>query len=103
MLDKYIGKKVKLLVSSNSGAGTSTAMSVGSSMTMVSSIITIFGDLKEIGDRFVELSNTRTIYMDSYQSGYVSMSGSKEISPAVLDNSSTLVNVNNIIAISLVG
>ena len=100
VLDSYKGKKVKILVSSNSGAG--TGVNNGSSMTVVSSIVTVFGELKDFNDQFIEVSNARTIYIDGFQTGYSTYNGSKDITPAVLDNSSLLVNRNNIITIALV-
>ena len=101
MLESYKGKKVKILVSSNSGSGTS--ISGVSCMAVLSSVITVFGELTKYDDKFVEISNARTIYMDGFQTGYSSYNGTKEISPAVLDNPTLLININNIITVSIIG
>ena len=100
MLENYKGKKVKLLVSSNSGAG--TGVNNGTSMTMVSSIITVFGVVKDYDDQFIEISDARTIYMDGFQTGYATYSVTKDIVPAVLDNSTMLINRNNVITIAVI-
>ena len=97
MLENYVDKKVKILVSSNSGAGVGTSCGIGSISSMVSSVITIFGVIKEVGDKFIEVEGARSIYLDGYQEG------TNRITPTVLDNSTALVNIEHIIAIYLVG
>ena len=101
MLENYKGKKVKILVASNSGAG--TGVSNGTSMTAMSSIITVFGELKDFDEKFIEVTGARTIYIDGFQTGYSTFnSGVKDVTPTVLDNSNMLINVNSIITISII-
>lgn len=100
MLEKLVGKKVKILVSSNSGAGSSSCISVGNSMTVVSNIITVFGELKAADEHFVEIKSARVIYLDGFQTGYSTAMGSKEINSSVIDNPTSVINVNNIIMIN---
>ncbi len=103
MLEKYNGKKVKLLVASNSGAGTGVANPTGGLTAVMSSVITVFGEITDQDDNFLELSKARTVSFDGFQTGYSSAMGSKDIVPSVLDNSTILVNKSSIITVSIVG
>lgn len=62
MLKKYIGKKVRLLVSSKSGAGISSSISVGRIENSLVSMIVVFGIIKDVDDKFVELKDTKLVY-----------------------------------------
>lgn len=105
MLEKYKGKYVKLLVSSNSGAGIG-----GDGIPRIyNSMITIFGTIIDFDKQFLELENSTTLYHSGVECSYQSVvfanveaqfNNIKQ--PQAFENKSALVNVNNIIEISVV-
>ncbi len=106
LIDKYKGKKVKTLVSSNSGIGIARAGEhYGESMT--SSIIVIIGNIKDFDDEYVELDKCqilRTNVHDRTNSSVLGIKDNNEYIPNVklLENFSTsLISKKNIITISL--
>lgn len=105
MLDSYKGRYVKVLVSSNSGAGIG-----GDGYARVyNSMITVFGTIKGFDKQFVELENSTTLYYSGINSSYESVTFAsveaqfKNIKqPQAFENKSSLISINNIIEISIV-
>lgn len=101
MFDKYLNKKVRVLVSTKSGAGMSNGGSLMASV--LNPIITVDGVLNFINDKFVEIEGSRMYYyngaceMDTPGFGKSKMNG-----PDVFDNEYTLLNVDSVISISLI-
>ena len=101
MFDKYLNKKVRVLVSTKSGAGMSNGGSLMASI--LNPIITVDGVLNFINDKFVEIEGSRMYYyngaceMDT--PGFVK---GKMNGPDVFDNEYTLLNVDSVISISLI-
>lgn len=101
MFDKYLNKKVRVLVSTKSGAGMSNGGSLMASV--LNPIITVDGVLNFINDKFVEIEGSRMYYyngaceMDT--PGFVK---SKMNGPDVFDNEYTLLNIDSVISISLI-
>ena len=102
MLDKYKGKEVRILVSSDSGAGVSTTTSAGSNFVALSSVITIYGIINDLDNKFVEIKNSRLNYINSFNKGYNSIAGDRNIEPTMLENDITLVNIDKIISVSII-
>lgn len=101
MFDKYINKKVRVLVSSDSGAGISNS---GRTMGSVyNSVITVVGVLSNVDGNFIELDNSRMFYYsgatDLFDSS-LSFSGAN--GPDVFENEKTLLNLSKVISISLI-
>ena len=60
MLENYIGKNVRILVATGSGAGISNGdLSLGTSFNP---IITVFGNIKSYDNKFLEIENSRMVY-----------------------------------------
>ena len=101
MFDKYLNKKVRVLVSTKSGAGMSNGGSLMASV--LNAIITVDGILNFINDKFVEIEGSRMYYyngaceMDT--PGFVK---GKMNGPDVFENEYTLLNIDNVISISLI-
>lgn len=102
MLEKYKGKEVRILVSSNSGAGTSTTTSAGGNFVAMSSVITIYGILRDFDSKFLEIKDSKLSYINNFNYGYSSFSGNKVIEPTILENDTTLVNIDSVISISII-
>jgi hypothetical protein len=101
MLERYLNKNVRILVSSDSGAGISCSTHVGSIESSINSTIIVFGTINEIDDKFIEIKNTKMIYLEPLKSGSRGI-GSKEISAVSIESEYTLVNINKVITISLI-
>lgn len=105
MLESYKGKYVKILVSSNSGAGIG-----GDGVHRIyNSMISVFGTVKNFDKQFLELENSTTMYHSGIECSYKSVAfASVEAQfnnikqPQVFENKSSLININNIIQIALV-
>ena len=100
MLENYKGKFVRILVSSESGAGISGDLS-----RLYNSMIVVFGTIKGYDANFLELENSTV----SYYSGAVSTLESTKIvsindvkQPAAFENKSSILNLDKIILISVV-
>lgn len=99
MLDKYKDKYVKLLVSSDSGAG------MGGEGRCFNSMIVIFGTITDFDKQFLELKNSTTMYYPGVSPAIKELfntSINNVSQPQVFENTSSLVNLNNIIQISVV-
>lgn len=90
MLDKYIDKNVKVIVSSNSGISTSSSVAGNST---VSSIIQVFGKLKGHDKEFIELETVSIVYFNNTHSS-LSQADSEQMN-------SVLINKDQIVAIAL--
>lgn len=90
LLEKYKNKKVKLLVSSNSGAGISSGDRLLEAA--ITSTIVIIGEITNYDNEYIELSTAKVIRMHLY-------SNSDAIGNEDFD--SMLINKKNIIAISI--
>ena len=62
LIEKYKNKNVKMLVSSDSGAGITSSAGGG----IMTSIITVCGKIVDIDDKFVELSDAQIMKTASY-------------------------------------
>lgn len=100
MIEKYRDKYVKVLVSSESGAGVSGEIS-----RYISSLITVFGTIKDFDDRFIELSNTTMVYyngMGATVESYGILNPDNVKQPSAFENKSSILSLDKIISISLV-
>ena len=101
MFDKYLNKKVRVLVSTKSGAGMSNGGSLMASV--LNPIITVDGILKFVSDTFIEIENSRMYYYNGAcemeTPGFVK---GKMNGPDVFENECTLLNIDNVISISLI-
>ena len=104
MLENYKGKYVKVLVSSNSGAGIG-----GDGARVYNSMITVVGTVKDFDKQFVELENSTTMYHSGIECSYksavfanVEAQFTNIKQPQVFENKSSLININNIIEMALV-
>ena len=105
MLENYKEKYVKILVSSNSGAGIG-----GDGIPRVyNSMITVFGTIKNFDQQFLELENSTTLYHSGIECSYdkvvfasVEAQFNNIKQPQSFENKSSLININNIIEISVV-
>lgn len=105
MLERYKGKYVKILVSSNSGAG----ISGSESARVFNSMITVFGTIKDFDIQFLEVENSTTLYLNGVNSSYdkaffadVQAPFYNIKQPNSFENKSSLININNIIEIAVV-
>ena len=105
MLENYKGKYVKILVSTNSGAG----ISGGEASRIYNSMVTVFGTIKDFDKQFIELENSTTLYFSGVNSSYESaFFGDVKApfynikQPAAFENKFTLLNLAHIIEISVV-
>lgn len=97
MLEKCKGKEVRMLVSSDSGAGTGTGASY---IVSSSSIVTITGTINDFDNKFLEIKNSRLSYIGIYNETFRGLGG-KEFEPIKYENDITLVNIDKIINISI--
>lgn len=99
MLESYKGKYVKLLVSSNSGAGISGASRI------YNSLITIFGTIKDFDEKFIKLENSTSMYFSGVNISRDSMNFTAVNNvnqQPTFENKEALVNINNVIEIAVV-
>lgn len=99
MLEKYRGKEVRMLVSSDSGAGTGVATSGIGSFVALSTVITVSGVVNDLDNKFLEIKNSKISYINDFNRGF---SEDKSIEPTEFENDITLVNVDKIISISII-
>ena len=101
MLNKYLNKKVRILVSTCSGAGISNGdVTLG---TVFNSVITVTGILHDIDDKFIEIENSRMMYYSGAANSFVSpLSSNKANGPDVFENEYTLISIDKVISISLI-
>lgn len=101
MFDKYISKKVRVLVATGSGAGISNGdVTLG---TVFNPMITVVGVLNEVGNDFIEINNSRMMYYSGTANSFVSpLSDRKAYGPDVMENEFTLLSLDKVIAISLI-
>lgn len=105
MLENFKGKYVKILVSSNSGAGIG-----GDGIPRVfNSMITVFGTIKNYDKQFLELENSTTLYHSGIECSYQSVVFANVEAqfnnirqPQAFENKSSLININNVIEIAVV-
>lgn len=100
MLESYKGKYVKVLVSTNSGAGIG-----GDSSRYYNSMITVFGTIKNFDKQFIEIENSTSIYYSGIASSFDNMGISTLTNvrqPMSFENKSSLININSVIEISVV-
>jgi hypothetical protein len=101
MIEKYLGKNVRILVSSDSGVGVSCSTHIGSIESAINSVIIVFGIINDIDDKFIEIKNSRMIYLEPLQSGSRGLGG-KELNLNNVESEITIVNLSKIITISIV-
>lgn len=101
MLNDYIGKKVRILVSSGSGASTISGDERYSNAVMTS-VMNFYGVIKRVDDRFIELEEARyTLYsLDTEKT--ILHSYPIKIDTPIFESNKVIVNINNVIAISLI-
>lgn len=102
MLDKYVGKRVRVLVSTGTGASMSNGdLSAGS---VFNPIITVFGVLKAYDEKFLEVESSRMVYYsgvaETLTPSFLKDTGST--GPDLFENESTLLSMTKIISVSLV-
>lgn len=98
MLEKYKGKEVRMLVSSDSGAGIGVA---GGYMASVSSVITIYGIINELDNNFLEIKHSKLSYISDFNKSPLGFT-TKDIEPTEYENDITLVNIDKVISISII-
>lgn len=102
MLNDYIGKKVRILVSSDSGTSAISSAKYGYYNGVITSVMNFYGVVRRIDDKFIELVDAKyTLYnLDTEKSiGFVSPN---KIEIPIFESDKILVNVNNVITISLI-
>lgn len=102
MLENYIGKRVRVLVSTGSGAAISNGdLSAGS---VFNPVITVFGILKSYDEKFIEIENSRMVYYtgvsETLSLAFLNNGGST--GPDVFENELTILNMSKVISVSLV-
>lgn len=97
LLDKYKGKNVKILVSSNSGAGAGTTGNA-SDVMMGCSVIVCNGVLSDYDDNYIETSNVKILRLNTW---YESSLFSGNQPTRVEEYNQTLISQKNIISISV--
>lgn len=97
LLDKYKGKNVKILVSSNSGAGAGTTGNA--SDVMGCSVIVCNGVLSDYDDNYIETSNVKILRLNTW---YESSLFSGNQPTRVDEYNQTLISQKSIISISVV-
>lgn len=99
MLNDYIGKSVRVLVSSGSGAG---AISAGErySNGIMTSVINFYGVVKRVDDKFIELEEVKyTLYsLDAEKP--IGLNYPININIPIFESEKTLININSIISVS---
>lgn len=99
LIDNYKGKLVKLVVSSQSGAGISNGGMTRRST--ISSVITIIGKLKDYDEEYIELEKNQMA--SATLLGNSPMIGDKGTDFVKIDNcESMLINKSKIITIMLI-
>lgn len=98
LIDKYKGKNVKILVSSNSGTGTGagTGNSFGTVVSSVSSVIVCGGIITDYDDNYIEISNAKVLRPNTW---YYSGNGEPT---RVEEYNQTLISQKSIISISVI-
>lgn len=99
LLDKYKGKNVKILVSSNSGTGTGTATRGNTFSTVVSSVSSVIvygGIITDYDDNYIEISNVKILRPNTW---YYSGNGEPT---RVEEYNQTIISQKSIISISVI-
>ena len=105
MLESYKGKYVKVLVSTNSGAGIA-----GDGIPRTyNSMITVFGTIRDFDKQFIDLENTTTLYHAGISCSYEKMvfasveAQFNNIKPVQsIENKNALININSVIEIATI-
>lgn len=101
MLNNYIGKKVRLLVSSNSGASTISGEQRYCN-GVVTSVMNFYGFIKSIDDKFIELEDAKYTLYNLDAEKPIALNYPIRIETSIFESEVMLVNINNIISISLI-
>ena len=101
MLEKYKGKEVRILVSSDSGAGCETKSTAGEYVAL-STIITIYGILEDFDSKFLEIKESKINYIEGFNKSTTGFTSIENINSTVFENDIILVNVDKIISISII-
>lgn len=101
MLNDYIGKNVRVIVSSGSGA---SAISAGErySNGIMSSAMNFYGVVKRADDKFIELEEVRYTLYNLDTEKPIALSHPITIDIPVFESDAILININNIIAVCLI-
>ena len=102
MLDNYIGKRIRVLVSTGTGAGISNGdLSFG---TVFNPIITVFGVLKSYDEKFLQIENSRMVYYSGVAETLAPtfLNNSGVTGPDIFENELTLLNMSKVISVSLI-
>lgn len=100
MFNDYMGKRVRILVSSGSGAGAISAGERYSNGIMIS-VINFYGIIKRMDDKFLELEDVRyTLYsLDTEKP--IGLNYPININIPVFESEKTLISIDKIISLSL--
>lgn len=101
MLNDYVGKNVRILVASCSGAGTISADERYSNGVMTS-VMNFYGVVKRVDDKFIELEDTRYNLYNLDLERAIGLSRPVEIDMSVFESDKVIINLNNVIVISLI-
>lgn len=98
MLNNYIGKKVRIIVSSGSGA-TSISAEQRYCNGVMTSVMNFYGVIKRVDDKFIELEEAKyTLYsLDAEKNVF---GRPIAIDTPVFESEVILININNIITVS---
>ena len=101
MLNDYVGKNVRMLVSSGCGA---SAISAGErySNGIMTSVMNFYGVIKRIDDKFIELEDARYTLYNLDTEKPVGLSYPIKIDVPVFKSDKVLISINNVVAISLI-
>lgn len=101
MLNKYIEKKVRLLVSSNSGASTISGEQRYCN-GVVTSVMNFYGTIKNVDDKFIELEDAKYTLYNLDTEKPIGLNYPIRIETPIFESEVMLVNINNIISVSLI-
>lgn len=100
MLNNYIGKKVRILVSSRSGA-TSISAEQRYCNGVMTSVMNFYGVIKRVDNIFIELEDAKyTLYNLDIEKNVFGRPIA--IDTPIFESEVMIININNIIAVSLI-
>ena len=101
MLNNHIGKRVSLLVASNSGASTISCEQRYCN-GVVTSVMNFYGIIKNADDKFIELGDTKYTLYNLDVEKPLALNYPIRIETSIFESELMLVNIDNVVAISLI-
>lgn len=101
MLNDYVGKNVRILVSSASG-GAAISGEQRYCNGIMTSVINFYGVIKRVDDKFIELENGRYNLYNLDTEKPIGLSYPIKIDMPMFESDKILININNLIAVSII-